>query len=116
MKKTVNRAVRRKNNGMRAEYDFSRGARGKHCRAMQAGYTVTVHRADGTTVTKDVMPKRNAVLLEPDVQAHFPDSKSVNKALRCLIPLLPKKTWSKSEDVTKWCGVNTRQKKRPCGD
>jgi hypothetical protein len=31
------------------------------------------------------------VLLEPDVQAHFPDSQSVNKALRCLIPLLPKK-------------------------
>jgi hypothetical protein len=42
-------------------------------------------------VVKDVLPKRNAVLLEPDVQAHFPDSESVNKALRCLIPLLPKK-------------------------
>ncbi len=91
MKKAVSRAARRKSDEMCAEYDFSRGTRGKHCRAMQSGYTITVHKADGTTVVKDVMPKRNAVLLEPDVQAHFPDSKSVNKALRCLIPLLPKK-------------------------
>jgi len=92
MKKGMSRAGRKRNkDDMRAEYDFSRGTRGKHCRAMQAGYSVTVHKADGTTVPKDVMPKRNAVLLEPDVQAHFPDSKSVNKALRCLIPLLPKK-------------------------
>ncbi len=91
MKKSMSRATRRQNDDMRAEYDFSRGTRGKHCRAMQAGYTITVHKADGTTVVKDVMPKRNAVVLEPDVQAHFPDSKSVNKALRCLIPLLPKR-------------------------
>jgi hypothetical protein len=91
MKKATNKAGRAKNDRMRAEYDFSRGVRGKHCRALEGGYTVTVHRADGTTVVKDVVPKRNAVLLEPDVQAHFPDSQSVNKALRCLIPLLPKK-------------------------
>jgi hypothetical protein len=76
---------------MRAEYDFSRGVRGKHCKVMQGGYTITIHKADGTTVVKDVVPKGNVVLLEPDVQAHFPDSRSVNKALRCLIPLLPKK-------------------------
>ncbi|MBI5593113.1 MAG: hypothetical protein HY881_21820 [Deltaproteobacteria bacterium] len=25
--------------------------RGKHFRAMQAGYTVTIHKADGTTIT-----------------------------------------------------------------
>ena len=80
-----------KKNDMCPEYDFSGGVRGKHCRAMQGGYMVTVHKADGTTVVKDVMPKENVVLLEPDVQAHFPDSKSVNEALRCLIPLLPKK-------------------------
>lgn len=91
MKKATGKAGRAKKNEVRAEYDFSRGVRGKHCRAMQGGYTVTVHQADGTTIVKDVMPKRNAVLLEPDVQAHFPDSESVNKALRCLIPLLPKK-------------------------
>jgi len=91
MKEATSRRRRVKNNGVRPEYNFSGGVRGKHYRTMQAGYTITVHKADGTTVVKDVMPKRNAVLLEPDVQDHFPDSKSVNKALRCLIPLLPKK-------------------------
>ncbi len=91
MKKATGKTGRGEKTEMRAEYDFARGLRGKHCRALQGGYTITVHRADGTTVVKDVLPQRNAVLLEPDVQAHFPDSESVNKALRCLIPLLPKK-------------------------
>jgi len=96
MKKAMNKTVHGKNNGMRAEYDFSRGVRGRHCRAIQGGYTITVHKADGTTVVKDVMPKGNAVLLEPDVQAHFPDSKSVNKALRCLIPLVHRRRRAKA--------------------
>lgn len=76
---------------MRAEYDFTGGVRGKHYRAMQAGYTIIIHEADGSTVVKDVLPKKGAVILETDVQAYFSDSESVNRALRCLIPLLPKK-------------------------
>ena len=91
MKKATSKTGRAKKKEMRAVYDFSHGVRGKHCRARQGGYTVTVRKADGATIAKDVIPKRNAVLLEPDVQAHFPDSESVNKALRCLIPLLPRK-------------------------
>jgi len=91
MKKARADKVQTGENDMRAEYDFSSGARGKHCRALQNGYTITVHNADGTTTVKDVMPKENAILLEPDVQAHFPDSESVNEALRCLIPLLSRK-------------------------
>jgi len=47
---------------MLPEYDFSKGKRGKYA----AKY------ARGT----------NVVRLEPDVAALFPDSKSVNKALR----------------------------------
>ena len=97
MKKAMNKMARRKNNNMRAEYDFKGGERGKHYRTMQAGYTITIHKADGTTVVKEVMPKGNAVLLEPDVQTYFPDSGSVNKALRCLIPLLPKKHREKTK-------------------
>lgn len=46
------------NNRMRAEYDFTGGVRGKHYRAMQAGYTITIHQADGTTVVKEVKPKK----------------------------------------------------------
>ena len=78
-------------NDMRAEYDFRGGVRGKHYRAMQAGYSITVHKSDGTTLVKDVMPKEGAVILEPDIHAYFPDSESVNRTLRCLIPLLPLK-------------------------
>ena len=76
---------------MRNEYDFSKGLRGKHHNAFQAGYTVTVHKEDGTTVLKEVAPREGAVILEPEIRAYFPDSESVNRALRCLIPLLSKK-------------------------
>ena len=84
-------------NNMRGKYDFTGGVRGKHYRAMQTGYTVIVHKADGTTVTKDVMPKEGAGVLEPDIRAYFPDSESVNKALRCLVPLLRKKRAAKTK-------------------
>jgi len=84
---------------MRTEYDFTGGVRGKHYRAMQAGYTITIHKADGTTVTREVMPKEGAVILDPDIYAYFPDSASVNRALRCLIPLLPKKRIAKSKNA-----------------
>jgi len=71
--------------------------RGKHYKAMQAGYTITIHKADGTTMVKDVMPKEGAVVLEPEIQAYFPDSDSVNRTLRCLIPLLPQKRRAKAK-------------------
>ncbi|MBI5756569.1 MAG: hypothetical protein HZA12_06550 [Nitrospirae bacterium] len=82
---------------MRTEYDFTGGVRGKHYKAMQAGYTITIHKADGTTVVKDVMPKDGAVVIEPDIRAYFPDSESVNKTLRCLIPILSKKRRTKAK-------------------
>lgn len=95
MKKTATKRPRVDGNDMRAEYDFSGGVRGKHYKTMQAGYTITVHKADGTTIVKDVLPKEGAVVLEPDIRAYFPDSESVNRTLRCLIPLLPKKRRAK---------------------
>lgn len=95
MKKVVEQVARREDNDMRAEYDFSGGVQGKHFRAMQAGYTVTIHNSDGTTLVKEVAPKRGSIVLEPDVSDYFPDSESVNKALRCLIPLLRKKRRAK---------------------
>jgi len=52
---------------MRPEYDFSQGVRGKHYRAYQAG--------------------TNVVFLAPDIAAVFPNSASVNKALRLLVRL-----------------------------
>jgi hypothetical protein len=51
---------------MRAQYDFSKGVRGKyHKRLLNEG--------------------SNVVVLEPDVAKAFPDSASVNEALRVVI-------------------------------
>ena len=91
MKKAAIKVREVEDNDMRPEYDFRGGVRGKHYRAMQAGYRITVHQADGTRLVKDVMPKEGAVILEPDIHAYFPDSESVNRTLRCLIPLLSPK-------------------------
>ena len=55
---------------LREEYDFSRGVRGKY-----AG-----RYAEGA----------NIVVLDPDVAKVFPDSKSVNQALRALVEVANK--------------------------
>ena len=52
---------------MRTEYDFSNGARGKYADRYRQG--------------------ANVVLLEPELVAAFPDSKSVNDALRALLAI-----------------------------
>ena len=51
MKRALTKAAQ-DGNDMRAEYDFTGGVRGKHYRAMQAGYTITIRKADGTAVIK----------------------------------------------------------------
>ena len=56
---------------MRAEYDFSRGVRGKHA----AKYT------DGT----------NVVVLEPNVAAVFPNAEEVNETLRAVARLIQRR-------------------------
>jgi hypothetical protein len=50
---------------MLPEYDFSQGVRNKYAERYRAG--------------------TNLVLLEPDVAKRFPDSESVNRALRSLL-------------------------------
>ncbi len=52
---------------MRAEYDFSKGVRGKHAARYAAG--------------------TNVVMLEPDVAAEFPTEKEVNETLRAVARL-----------------------------
>jgi hypothetical protein len=76
---------------MRREYDFTGGVRGKHFKAMQAGYTITIHKADGSKIIKEIKPSKEVVSLEPDVQLYFLDSNSVNAVLRTLIQLIPAK-------------------------
>ncbi len=70
---------------MRDEYDFSKGVRGKHYKAYREGHTVRINRSDGTTSVQYFTQEDGAVMLDPDVRTHFPDSESVNKALRSLI-------------------------------
>ena len=55
---------------MKREYDFSKGVRGKYAQAYHEGV--------------------NIVKIDEDVTKVFPDSKSVNEALRTLIRLLDK--------------------------
>lgn len=80
---------------MKEEYDFSSGIRGKHSRSMQQGYTVTVHHSDGTTEVRQFPPEAEAVILDPDVREVFPNSESVNHALRTLIQLI----WQKPSEL-----------------
>lgn len=71
------------------EYDFSRGVRGKHAKAVRNGYTMIIHKSDGSTEVREVAPRPGTVMLDPDVRAYFPDSEAVNRALRGLISLIP---------------------------
>jgi hypothetical protein len=72
----MSQAKNRKADGLRAEYDFSGGVRGKH----HLGYKV------GT----------NVVVLDPDVAKAFPDASSVNRALRLLLELAKKQLSKRS--------------------
>jgi hypothetical protein len=73
---------------MRAEYDFSNAARGKFHRPLDKGYTVHVKQKNGTEVVNHFTLTEGTILLEPDVREYFPDSQSVNKALRSIIHLM----------------------------
>ena len=76
---------------MLPEYDFRGGVRGKHAQALREGYSVRIHEEDGTTTVQHFPPTEGAVVLDPDVREYFPDSEAVNRALRTLIELIPKR-------------------------
>jgi len=90
-KKATSKTLYHKGGEMRREYDFTGGVRGKHYKDMLKGYTIKIHKSDGTTVVKHVKPDSETVALAPDVLEYFPDSEAVNKALRSLIALIPNK-------------------------
>ena len=82
------KSKKKKSADMRAEYDFSKAERGKFYHPLDKGYTVHVKQKDGTEVVKHYTLAEGAILLEPDVREYFPDSQSVNEALRSLIHLM----------------------------
>lgn len=115
MKKTKSRKPNSDQDEMLPEYDLRavKGVRGKYYRAMQKGYTISIHKKDGTTVVKEVKPK-GTILLEPDVQEYFPDSKSVNTALRSVIASVPlKRTIRKGEAQRAYRLRQVAKPKRP---
>lgn len=77
---------------MRPEYDLSDrdGVRGKYYRRYRQGHDVRVHHEDGSTSVRHFELEDGAVLLDPDLRAHFPDSDAVNRALRALLEALPR--------------------------
>jgi hypothetical protein len=91
--KKANNILKDYDNGMLPQYDFigKKGMHGKYYRAMSEGYTVCIHNEDGTVTEQHFGPLENTVRLDPDVIAYFPDSESVNNALRTLIALVPNK-------------------------
>ena len=100
MKKEISKQPDVENDDLRPEYDFRNmagGVRGKYYKAYRAGHTVKIHKADGTTVVHHFRLVDGAVFLEPEVRKHFPNSKSVNKALRRLIPPSPRKPRTKKK-------------------
>jgi hypothetical protein len=79
---------------MLPEYDFAKmkgGVRGKYYRAFRQGYSVTIHKADGTIEVQHFKPEDGAVVLDRDVREYFPNAEAVNRALRALIALIPQK-------------------------
>jgi len=61
----------RRDPDMLDEYDFSKGIRGKYVKRLAGG--------------------SNVVVLSPDVAEVFPDSDSVNEALRALVKIVHKR-------------------------
>jgi hypothetical protein len=69
---------------MREEYDFSQGVRGKHYKSYRAGHVVRVRQSDDSVEQRHFTLQDGAVMLDPDIKVLFPDSESVNRALRSL--------------------------------
>ena len=70
--------------------------RGKHVKPYRSTYSVRIHKSDGSTVVEQLDFREGSISLEPEVRRYFPDSKAVNNALRCLIPLIAQKKKFKS--------------------
>ncbi|GAK60157.1 hypothetical protein U27_00048 [Candidatus Vecturithrix granuli] len=88
MKKDTSKQSYEQNDDLRPEYDFSGAVRGKHYYPLEDGYTIKIHKTDGTTEVQEVKFEAGTVRLEPDVREYFPDSQAVNQALRSLIALM----------------------------
>ena len=83
-----------KDDDMLSGYDFKgkKGVRGKYAKDLEHGYSIRVLNEDGTVTVKQFVSREDTVVLDPDVKVYFPDSESVNRALRTLIELIPERS------------------------
>jgi len=88
MKKTISKSSKVQDDDMLPEYDLRGAVRGKAYLPLHKGYSVTIHKEDGSTVVEHYKLIDGAIMLQPDVRAYFPDSDAVNQALRSLINLM----------------------------
>jgi hypothetical protein len=51
-------------------------------RQYRKGHTVRISKKDGSIEEHHFTEEDGSIMLDPDVRKYFPDSKSVNKALR----------------------------------
>jgi len=85
-KKNIN-----EDNGMLSKYDFTgkKGVRGKYYQAYRDGHTVKIYEDDGAVSVHYFTSEEGSVMLDPDIRKYFPNSETVNNALRSLIALIP---------------------------
>lgn len=107
--KKANKISEDYDDGMLAEYDFTdkKGVRGKYYLGRQQGYTVRIQNEDGTVTVQHFGP---TITLDIDVATYFPNSESVNNALRTLIALVPNQQIG--EKKTKY-SIGKKSQKRP---
>jgi len=77
--KKESRKSQHRTEGMRAEYDFSKGVRGKHAARYAAG--------------------TNVVVLDPDVARQFPTAEDVNETLRAVAKLMERRRGGKKRNA-----------------
>lgn len=110
MKKVSSKHPSDMNEELRPEYDFSQAVRGKHYRPLHEGYTIKIHKADGTTEVQEVIFEPGTVRLDADIQAYFPDSQAVNQALRSLVTIINQLQKKKKEDIPLEEGYRVRER------
>lgn len=109
MKKVSSKHTSDTNNELRSEYDFSQAVRGKHYRPLHEGYTIKIHKADGTTEVQEVIFEPGTVRLDADIQAYFPDSEAVNQTLRSLLKIMNQLHNKEKKDVSLEKGYLVRE-------
>ena len=81
---------------MLPHYDFSKGKHMGYHKKFSKGIAITILSEDDKPIRSKFMYPKGIIVLDEDVKNIFPDSKSVNDALRHIIAAIPKRTKKKA--------------------